>query len=164
MYSENATARRWSDIGVVIPGARDDRIVLVSRQSSSGTYEFFREQTLGNKDFRLGSLDLNGSKEVVELIGATPTAIGYSGMGYATRHVKMLRVAAKAGVPSVDPSVAAVHAKTYPLARSLHVYTLGTPSTAVRRYLYWILSDAGQRIVEETGYVPIPADQRKPWR
>jgi phosphate transport system substrate-binding protein len=162
MYREDASVRRWSEIGVSIPGARDDRIVLVSRQSSSGTYEFFREHTLGKRDFRLGSLDLNGSKEVVELIGATPTAIGYSGMGYATKAVRMLRVSPKAGAPSVAPSVESVHDKTYPLARSLHVYTLGEPSAAVRSYLDWIMSDAGQKVVEETGYVPIPVNQRKP--
>ena len=162
MYREDGTALRWPDVGVTIPGARDDRIVLVSRQSSSGTYEFFRQHALGNQDFRLGSRDLNGSKEVVELVGATPTAIGYSGMGYGTPAVKMLRVSPKAGAPAVAPSVASVHDGSYPLARSLHVYTLGEPRAAVRRYIEWILSDAGQRVVEESGYVPVAADQRKP--
>ena len=75
VFAESGSARRWSDLGVSIPGVSDDRIVRVSRQSSSGTYEFFRERTLGNEDFRLGSLDLNGSKEVVELVGSTPTAM-----------------------------------------------------------------------------------------
>ena len=64
-----ARSTRWSELGVKIPGVTDDTIVRVSRQSSSGTYEFFREHALGNKDFRLGSRDLNGSKEVVELVG-----------------------------------------------------------------------------------------------
>ena len=104
VFAESGSARRWSDLGVSIPGVSDDRIVRVSRQSSSGTYEFFRERTLGNEDFRLGSLDLNGSKEVVELVGSTPTAIGYSGMGYATPGVKMLRVARAAGEPAVAPA------------------------------------------------------------
>jgi phosphate transport system substrate-binding protein len=162
MYREDATVLRWPDMGVTIPGARDDRIVLVSRQSSSGTYEFFRQMALDNQDFRLGSRDLNGSKEVVELIGSTPTAIGYSGMGYATPAVKMLRVSPGDGAPSVAPSVASVQDRTYPLARSLHVYTLGEPEPPVRRYLDWILSEAGQRVVEESGYVPVAEDQRKP--
>jgi phosphate transport system substrate-binding protein len=152
---------RWSDLGVQIPGATDDTIVRVSRQSSSGTYEFFREHALGNKDFRLGSLDLNGSKEVVELVAVTPTAIGYSGMGYATPGVKMLKVAVKKGDPAVAPTVAGVHDKTYPLARSLHLYTLGEPTGAVKQYVDWILSDAGQKVVEDSGYVPIPPDQRR---
>jgi phosphate transport system substrate-binding protein len=160
LYAEGGKTTRWSELGVTIPGVSDDTIVRVSRQSSSGTYEFFREHALGNRDFRMGSRDLNGSKEVVELVGGTPTAIGYSGMGYATEAVKMLKVTSQPGSPAVAPTVAAVHDKTYPLARSLHLYTLGEPQGAVKRYIDWILSDAGQKVVEESGYVPIPPDQR----
>jgi len=160
IYAEDGKTTRWSELGVKIPGVSDDTIVRVSRQSSSGTYEFFREQALGNKDFRLGSRDLNGSKEVVELVGSTPTAIGYSGMGYATPAVQMLMVAKAKGQASVSPAVAAVHDKSYPLARSLHVYTLGEPQGAVRAYIDWILSDAGQKVVEESGYVPVPPSER----
>ena len=161
IYAEGGKVTRWSELGVKIPGAADDTIVRVSRQSSSGTYEFFREHALGNKDFRLGSRDLNGSKEVVELVGGTLTAIGYSGMGYATPAVKMLKVAPRAGAPTVSPTVAAVHDKTYPMARSLNLYTLGEPQGAVKQYIDWILSDAGQKVVEDSGYVPVPPDQRK---
>ena len=160
LYAEGGKTTRWSEIGVKIPGVSDDTIVRVSRQSSSGTYEFFREHALGNRDFRMGSRDLNGSKEVVELVGGTPTAIGYSGMGYATGAVKMLKVTSKPGSPAIAPTVAAVHDKTYPLARSLHVYTLGEPQGAVKQYIDWILSDAGQKVVEDSGYVPVPPDQR----
>ncbi len=155
LYAEGGKVTRWSELGVTIPGVKDDTIVRVSRQSSSGTYEFFREHALGNRDFRLGSRDLNGSKEVVELVGTTPTAIGYSGMGYATAAVKMLKVAPKAGAPAVAPTIAAVHDKSYPLARSLHVYTLGEPQGAVKAYVDWILSPAGQKVVEDAGYVPV---------
>jgi phosphate transport system substrate-binding protein len=160
LYAEGGKTTRWSELGVKIPGVTDDTIVRVSRQSSSGTYEFFREHALGNKDFRLGSRDLNGSKEVVELVGSTLTAIGYSGMGYATGAVKMLKVAKAKGEPAVSPAVAAVHDKSYPLARSLHLYTLGEPQGAVKAYIAWILSDAGQKIVEESGYVSVPPDER----
>jgi len=160
LYAEGGKTTRWSEIGVKIPGVKDDTIVRVSRQSSSGTYEFFREHALGNRDFRMGSRDLNGSKEVVELVGSTLTAIGYSGMGYATAAVKMVKVTSKPGSPAIAPTVAAVHDKTYPLARSLHVYTLGEPQGAVKQYIDWILSDAGQKVVEDAGYVPVPPDQR----
>ena len=160
LYAEGGKTTRWSELGVKIPGVTDDTIVRVSRQSSSGTYEFFREHALGNRDFRMGSRDLNGSKEVVELVGGTLTAIGYSGMGYATAAVKMVRVTSKPGSPAIAPTVAAVHDKTYPLARSLHVYTLGEPQGAVKQYIDWILSDAGQKVVEDSGYVPVPPDQR----
>ena len=160
LYAEGGKTTRWSELGVKIPGVTDDTIVRVSRQSSSGTYEFFREHALGNRDFRMGSRDLNGSKEVVELVGGTLTAIGYSGMGYATSAIKTLKVTSKPGSPAVAPTVAAVHDKTYPLARSLHLYTLGEPQGAVKQYIDWILSDAGQKVVEDSGYVPVPPDQR----
>jgi len=157
IFAEGGTTTKWSQLGVKIPGASDDEIVRVSRQSSSGTYEFFREHVLAKKDFKLGSRDMNGSKEVVELVANTKTAIGYSGMGYATPGVKMLKLSPKAGDPAVAPTVANTLDKTYPLARSLMMYTLGEPDGEVRHYIDWILSPAGQRIVEENGYVPLPA-------
>jgi phosphate transport system substrate-binding protein len=160
LYAEGGKTTRWAELGATIPGVTDDTIVRVSRQSSSGTYEFFREHALGNRDFRMGSRDLNGSKEVVELVGGTLTAIGYSGMGYATPAIKMLKVTSKPGSPAVAPTVAAVHDRTYPLARSLHLYTLGEPEGAVRAYIDWILSEAGQKVVEDSGYVPVPPGER----
>lgn len=157
IFAEGGADEKWSQLGVTIPGATDDGIVRVSRQSSSGTYEFFREHVLGTKDFKLGSRDMNGSKEVVELIASTRTAIGYSGMGYATPEVKMLRVARTSGEPAVAPSVANTQNHSYPLARPLYVYTLGAPEGEVKRYIDWMLSPAGQHLVEESGYVPVAA-------
>jgi phosphate transport system substrate-binding protein len=155
IFGEKGTVTRWSQIGVTIPGVTDDTIVRVSRQSSSGTYEFFREHVLKTGDFKLGSRDMNGSKEVVELIGNTPTAIGYSGMGYVMPTVKMLKLPPTVGAPAVAPSVENTLNKSYPLARSLHVYTLGEPTGAVKKYIDWMLSEPGQKILEENGYVPV---------
>jgi phosphate transport system substrate-binding protein len=162
IFAEGGTLTRWSQLGVTLPGVSDDTIVRVSRQSSSGTYEFFREHVLKQKDFKLGSRDLNGSKEVVELVGSTKTAIGYSGMGYATPAVKMLKVATTAGAKAYAPSVENTTSKAYPLARSLLIYTLGEPQGATKKYIEWILSDAGQRILAESGYVPLSAGSRPP--
>jgi phosphate transport system substrate-binding protein len=160
IYMEGGSITKWADLGVTIPGASGDEIVRVSRQSNSGTYEFLREHVLNKKDFKLGSRDMNGSKEVVELVSSTPTAIGYSGMGYATPAVKMLKVKKTASDPAFDPNVANTLAKTYPIARSLQVYTLGESQGAVRTYIDWMLSDAGQKVVEASGDVPLPADAR----
>jgi phosphate transport system substrate-binding protein len=153
IFAEGGSITKWSQLGVTIPGAADDEIVRVSRQSSSGTYEFFREHVLQKVDFKLGSRDMNGSKEVVELVSGTKTAIGYSGMGYATNGVKMLNIKTDAG--SFAPTVENTVNKSYPLARSLLLYTLGNPEGAVKDYIDWILSDAGQEIVKENGYVPL---------
>jgi phosphate transport system substrate-binding protein len=160
IFAEGGKLTRWSDLGVRIPGARSDEIIRVSRQSSSGTYEFFREHVLQKKDFKLGSRDMNGSKEVVELVGSTPTAIGYSGMGYATPAVKMLRVAQRAGEPAYPPTVENALKNTYPIARSLLVYTLGEPQGEVKKYIDWIRTDAGQKVLEQSGYVPLPPQAR----
>ncbi len=153
IFAEGGTIEKWSELGVQIPGATSDDIVRVSRQSSSGTYEFFREHVLDNIDFKLGSRDMNGSKEVVELVGTTKTAIGYSGMGYATDSVKKLNIRTDKG--SFAPSVENAQTKAYPLARSLQMYTLGEPEGAEKQYIDWILSAAGQQILKDSGYVPV---------
>lgn len=154
IYAEKGKITRWSQLGVKIPGAKDDKIVRVSRQSSSGTYEFFREVVMQKHDFKLGSLDMNGSKEVVEVVASARTAIGYSGMGYARKGVKMLRVSAK-GKPAVAPTLESTLSGAYPISRSLLVYTLGEPQGALKDYVNWILSPAGQKLVQENGYVPV---------
>jgi len=154
IYAEHGKVTRWSDMGVKIPGVKNDKIVLVSRQSSSGTYELFRELVLKKHDFKLGSRDMNGSKEVVELVAAAPTAIGYSGMGYARPGVKMLRVSKGAGFPHVAPTVATTITRDYPISRSLLLYTLGQPEGPLKAYIEWIRSPAGQKLLQENGYVP----------
>jgi phosphate transport system substrate-binding protein len=155
IFSEGGKISQWSQLGVKVPGRGGNEIIRVSRQSSSGTYELFRERVLGNKDFKLGSRDMNGSKEVVDLVGSTPGAIGYSGMGYAMAGVKMLKVAAGAGKQAYAPTAANTLNKTYPIARSLLIYTLGEPQGVLKRYIDWQRSEAGQKFVEQTGFVPL---------
>jgi phosphate transport system substrate-binding protein len=161
IYREGGPAKKWSDLGVRNASCKRDRIIRVSRQSNSGTYHYFREAVLGKKaDFKLGSLDLHGSKDVVELIARTPCAIGYSGMGYATTHVKALKIARKAGDPSYPPNIETTQAGTYPIARPLYMYTAGEPEPHIKAYMDWILTDAGQRLVLESGYVPLSAPRQ----
>jgi phosphate transport system substrate-binding protein len=118
-------------------------MILVSRQSNSGTYHYFREAILGKDvDFKLGTLDLHGSKDVVELVSRTPCAIGYSGMGYATPNVKLLRVARKQGETAFAPNVENKQSGKYPIARPLYIYTRGVPKDGVNKYLNWIRSEA----------------------
>lgn len=162
LFAVDGRITLWSELGVRIPGSRHDRIVRVGRQSSGGTFEFLRHRVLNDRDFRLGTLELNGSKEVVELIANTPTAIGYSGMGFAVPGVKLLRVAERAGDEAVAPTPEATVSGHYPIARSLLVYALGEPRPEVRTYLAWIVSDAGQAWVPATGFVPVPPDRRQP--
>ena len=155
IYAEGGNITNWSQLGVEVPGCSSDEIILVSRQSSSGTYAFFREHVLGKKDFKLGSRDMNGSKEVVELVTGTPCSIGYSGMGYATDQVKMLSVSKTNDDDPVEPTSENAASGDYPIARPLLIYTIGQPSGALKIYFDWILSQQGQQIVSDLGYVPI---------
>ena len=84
------------------------------------------------------------------------TAIGYSGMGYATDHVKMLKVSKGVGKPGFGPSVKNTLSKDYPIARPLFCYTLGEPKGELKKYLDWCLGVEGQKIVEDNGYVAKP--------
>ncbi|MGE0102666.1 MAG: phosphate ABC transporter substrate-binding protein [Blastocatellales bacterium] len=155
IYSETGTVHNWSDLGINIPGCRNNEMILVSRQSNSGTYHYFREAILGKgMDFKLGTLDLHGSKDVVELVSRTPCAIGYSGMGYATPRVKMLRVARKAAATAFAPNVENTQKGDYPISRPLYMYTRGETSSAVKSYMNWIFTGAGQHIILASGYVP----------
>lgn len=162
LFAVDGRITKWSELGVRIPGSRHDGIVRVGRQSSGGTFEFLRHRVLNDRDFRLGTLELNGSKEVVELIANTPTAIGYSGMGFVVPGVKLLRVAERAGDEPVAPTPEATVSGRYPIARTLLVYALGEPRPEVRGYLEWILSDAGQAWVPASGFVPVPLERRQP--
>jgi phosphate transport system substrate-binding protein len=155
IFREGGKITKWSDLGVTV--ARGDEIVRVSRQNNSGTYHYFREAVVGKTaDFKLGSRDMNGSKDVVDLVGKTPNALGYSGLGYATPDVKILKVSKKKGEPAVAPSIETTLDKTYPIARPMFMYTPGVPAEHVKKFLDWTLSDAGQAIVKETGYIPLP--------
>jgi phosphate transport system substrate-binding protein len=160
IYAEDGRVTHWSQLGVRLPSGRDE-IIRVSRQSSSGTYEFLRERVLNNKDFKLGSCDLNGSKEVVDLVASTPGAVAYTGMGYTTRAVRIVKVAKSEGAPAIFPTVETTLTRSYPIARSLQVYTLGEPEGAVKEYIDWMLSEAGQQILEESGYVPAVSRRRR---
>ncbi len=158
IYGEDGTFTAWSQLGVTLPGGAKDEIIRISRQSNSGSYHYFREAVLGKKrDFKLGSRDMHGSKDVVELVANTPGAIGYSGMGYRTDQVKVLRIAQNAEEPAREPTVAAALDGSYPLARPLMMYTLGPPTGPVKQYLDWILSPTGQKILQDCGYVPLAA-------
>ena len=156
IYGVEGKFDHWKDLGVANTACRDDEIIRVSRQNSSGTYAYFKEAILGkSRDYKEGYTAQSGSSDVVALISNTPCAIGYSGMGYRTDAVKVLKVAKKTGEPGVEPSVATAQDGSYPISRPLYFYTLGEPTGAVADFIRWVMSDVGQKIVEDKGYVPL---------
>ncbi|MCP3918915.1 MAG: PstS family phosphate ABC transporter substrate-binding protein [bacterium] len=156
IYGEGGTTVNWSDLGVRVPGDSSDEIVRVSRQNNSGTYVYFRDTVLGKKnEYKLGSLDMHGSKDVVDLVEKTPGAIGYSGLAYATDHLRLVPIKKDDASPAVEPTVASAIDNSYPIARPLFMYTAGEPQGAIKTYMDWVMSDEGQRIILEKGYAPI---------
>lgn len=156
IYGDGGSITKWSQLGIKNEACNSDEITRVSRQNNSGTYHYFREAVLGEaRDYKLGSIDQSGSKDVVALVSRTPCAIGYSGMGYKTSDVKWVKVSRKKGEPGVEPSVEAAKTGEYPIARPLYIYTRGEPTGPVKEYIDWILSDVGQKIVLDLGYVPV---------
>jgi phosphate transport system substrate-binding protein len=159
IYGEGGPSESWADVGISVPGCSSDEIVRVSRQNNSGTYAYFREAVLGEDiEYKLGSRDMHGSKDVVDLVENTPCAIGYSGLAYATDHVKMPCVATEEGGACIAPTMETAVDRSYPISRPLFMYTAGEPEGAAGDYLDWILSDEGQCILVEKGYAPVRED------
>jgi phosphate transport system substrate-binding protein len=146
----------WRDVG-----GKDAPIILVSRESNSGTHVYFLEQVVrrgdpNNKDiFAARTLMMPSSVGITSEVSRNPNAIGYDGLGYITRHEKMIAVAKDSDSPYVLPSVAAGADGSYPLARNLYMYTAGQPTGVIAEYLNWIRGPEGQKIVAELGFVPL---------
>jgi phosphate transport system substrate-binding protein len=156
IYGEEGQTETWTDIGLEVPGCKDQEMVLVSRQNNSGTYAYFRKAVLGKaRDYRMGTRDMHGSKDVVDLVEKTPCAIGYSGLAYATDHIKMACISKDGGGDCVLPSVQTASDGSYPIARPLLMYTNGEPTGEIKKYLDYILSDEGQCIILKKGYAPV---------
>jgi len=159
LFGDGGGLTRWSQLGVDLGNPKLDPIVLVSRQNNSGTYEYFREAVLGGASgrFKLECMNLNGSKDVVDFCGDAKSAIGYSGLAYATAEVRVVPVSKTDDDASkpVAPSNATIIDRSYPIARPLFMYSNGPPRGATKEYLDWILSDAGQRVLMEHGYPPL---------
>lgn len=154
IYAEGGAYETWSQLGVSVPGCGSDEIVRVSRQNNSGTYAYFQEAVLASAEFKLGSRDMNGSSEVVDLVANTPCAIGYSGLAYATEEVEMPCVSSTEGGDCVSPSVESAIDGTYPIARPLLMYTAGEPSGMIKEYMDWIFTEEAQCIILDKGYAP----------
>ncbi len=156
IYKEGGKISKWSELGIDLKkSCPSDELVRFSRQSNSGTYKYFREAVLHKGDFKLGSKDLPGSKDVVEAVGSTPCGIGFSGMAYKTDRVKFLKVARKKGDPAFAPSNETVLSGQYPIARPLFLYTIGEPEGVLKDYIDWIISPAGQGVIARIGYIPL---------
>lgn len=149
------TARitNWQEVG-----GEDRPIVLLSRESNSGTYVYFLENVirLGNSAskalFSPDTLLMPSSEGISAEVRENRNAIGYDGLGYVTHDQKVIAVARDGRSPYILPSAESVNAGSYPIARPLYMYTAGEPTGQIKAFLEWILAD-GQAIVPTLGFV-----------
>ncbi len=145
-------------------GGPDASILRYSRESNSGTYVFFKEHVLQNKDYAADCQTMPGTSAVSEAVSRDAGGIGYGGVAYFASQpsLKILAIKKDENSPAIYPLLSngqidfpSVWEERYPIARFLFMYTAGKPQGVTREYLDWILGPEGQRIVDEIGYVPL---------
>lgn len=150
----------WREVG-----GNDAPIILVSRETNSGTHVYFLEEVIRKGDsantdvFAPQTLLMPSSVGITSEVQRNPNAIGYDGLGYTNpAHEKLLAIARDAAGPYVAPSVATGADGSYPISRALYMYTAGEPQGAVATYLAWVRGPDGQAIVAQLGFVPLPPE------
>ncbi len=146
----------WKEVG-----GEDRPIVRLSRETNSGTHVYFLETVLrlGDKKnktlFSMDTLLLPSSEGIINELRTNPNAIGYDGLGYVPKDLKMIAIAKNAGDAYVLPAISTVNDHTYAIARDLYMYTAGEAEGTEKAYLDWIISSEAQEIVARLGFVPI---------
>lgn len=142
------TYTNWSELG-----GDDMEIVVVGRDSASGTREFFWTEVMDKEDFVATMLEKNSNGAVKQTVSQTPGAIAYVGLGYIDETVKAVKI--REGSRETEPTVENVKNGSYPISRSLYLLVKGEPTGLARDFIDFILSEEGQSIVEEEGFVPV---------
>ncbi len=140
--------KNWSEIGG--PGAP---IVLYGRESSSGTYDYFREHVLAKGDFAPAVQTLQGTAAIINAVGQDKNGIGYGGIAYA-KEVRALEISAE-GKPAVAPSETTVADNSYPLSRKLFFYYPSNAPERVKAFAEWSVTAEAQALVTKVGYFPL---------
>ncbi|MDO8848692.1 MAG: PstS family phosphate ABC transporter substrate-binding protein [Coriobacteriia bacterium] len=139
----------WKDVG----GA-DKQIVLLSRDSSSGTYEYFKEEVVAaedeNAEYAASAKLLPSNQAIADEVAANEAGIGYIGLGYLTDDVSVV------AIDGVKASIETATDGSYPISRYLYMYSNGEVDGVMQAYLDWILGAEGQQLVEDEGFVPLP--------
>jgi phosphate transport system substrate-binding protein len=148
--------KNWKEVG----GA-DAPITVYSRENSSGTYEFFKEHVLKGKDFAAKAQTMPGTAAVLQAVAKDKNGIGYGGAAYGAG-AKHLAIKRDDSSPAIDPTEENVVSQNYPIWRHLYIYlNPALDKGEVSAYLKWIRSDAGQAVVKDVGYFPLPANLRE---
>ena len=142
--------RNWKDVG-----GDDMPIVPYARETSSGTYEFIKEYVLRNRNYMNGIMSMPATGAIIQSVSQTRGAIGYVGLAYLNSSVKAIHVSYDQGKTYVEPSVANAKNNTYPIVRELYYYYATRSEAIVKPLIDFVLSEEGQRIVAEVGFITI---------
>ncbi|GHT16125.1 phosphate ABC transporter substrate-binding protein [Bacteroidia bacterium] len=142
--------KNWKEVG-----GDDLKIIPYSRETSSGTYEFFKESVLKNKNYVNGIMSLPATGAIIQSISQTKGAIGYVGLAYLNKSVKAVQVSYDKGKTFVEPSIVNAKNKTYPIVRPLFYYYEVKSEKKVKPFLDYVLSDEGQKIVSAIGFITL---------
>jgi phosphate transport system substrate-binding protein len=144
----NGSISNWKDVG-----GQDKPIVVITRDSSSGTYKDFQKDVLLGDEYRTDAVTQPATGGIVSEVSQNQNAIGYIGFAYLDSRTKALSL--DKGNGSVSPTTENILSGTYPLSRSLYFYTNGEPSGLTKEFIDFVLSERGQSIVSEVGYIQL---------
>ncbi len=142
--------KNWKEVG----GA-DEKIVPYARETSSGTYEFFKESVLKNKNYMNGIMSMPATGSIIQSISQTKGAIGYVGLAYLNKDVKAIHVSYDKGATYTEPSVENAKNETYPIVRPLYFYYENNSEKIVKPFIDYVFSTEGQKIVSEIGFITV---------
>jgi phosphate transport system substrate-binding protein len=138
----------WQELG-----GQDEEIEVLVRDTSSGTYAFFKEHVLDDEDYTSTAVTEPNTEAIVQTVASDTAAIGYIGLAYADSSVKMLGLETTEGIFHAEQE--SILKGEYPLARPLQYYTNGKPAGDLEKYIDFVLSEQGQTIIKDIGYLPI---------
>lgn len=142
--------KNWKELG----GA-DLKIIPYARETSSGTYEFFKESVLNYKNYMNGIMSMPATGSVIQSISQTKGAIGYVGLAYLNKQVKAVEVSYNQGETYSSPSMESNEAGKYPIVRPLYFYYVQADEATVKPFIDYITSDEGQEIAASLGFIKI---------
>jgi phosphate transport system substrate-binding protein len=139
----------WKDVG-----GNDAPIILYSRENSSGTYVYFKDNVLAGRDFSPRAQTLQGTAAVVNAVSKDANGIGYGGAAYS-KGLKFIAVKKDDRSPAYTPTLATVRGGQYPITRYLFLYSRTAPKGDLKAFVDWAQSPAGQDVVTKVGYFPL---------